>query len=127
MRCVWDAAGVGAKSALPKPLIPYRALGVLVLGWQSYKPPCTLRPKTSPARVGNWQARRRAASKSCDHQHAIAAKEDLLLGPLGHAPLDRRRGQVELVVQRLLHQIQERALDGAEDHLLEVCVAQQSM
>ena len=23
-----------------------------VLGWQSYKPPCTLRPKTRPARVG---------------------------------------------------------------------------
>ena len=67
------------------------------------------------------------------HLHAVAANKKeaanhLLLGPLGgHAPLDRRRGEVELVVQRLLHQIQERALDGAEDHLLEVCVAQQSM
>ena len=55
--------------------------------------------------------------------HAIAAKETLLVGPLGHAPLDRRRGQVELVVQRLLHQIQQRPLDGAEDHLLEACVS----
>ena len=58
-----------------------------------------------------------------DHPHAITATKEeqktLLVGPLGHAPLDRRRGQVELVVQRLLHQIQQRALDGAEDHLLE--------
>jgi len=65
--------------------------------------------------------------------HATAANKKgraktLLLGPLGgHAPLDRRRGEVELVVQRLLDEVQQRALDGAEDHLLEVCVAQQSM
>ncbi len=67
------------------------------------------------------------------HPHAIAANKKgraktLLLGPLGgHAPLDRRRGQVELVVQRLLDEVQQRPFDGAEDHLLEVCVAQQSM
>ena len=70
-----------------------------------------------PGGRGGGSARAGRAEPS--NQHAIAAKEDLLLGPLGHAPLDRRRGQVELVVQRLLHQIQERPLDGAEDHLLE--------
>ena len=70
---------------------------------------------------------RRAGRAEPRNQHAIAAKETLLLGPLGHAPLDRRRGQVELVVQRLLDEVQQRPFDGAEDHLLEVCVAQQSM
>ena len=80
-----------------------------------------------------YQRSRRSSNiprrRGMGHPHAIAAKKKgraktLLLGPLGgHAPLDRRRGQVELVVQRLLHQIQERALDGAEDHLLEVGVS----
>ena len=115
---MWDVAGLGASCSaeafVGPDLLPFAPA---VLGWQSCK---------SSARVGNWQARPRRVGR--DHPHAIAAKEDLLLGPLGgHAPLDRRRRQVELVVQRLLDEVQQRALDGAEDHLLEVCVAQQSM
>ena len=60
---------------------------------------------------------RRAGRAEPRNQHAIAAKETLLLGPLGHAPLDRGRRQVELVVQRLLHQIQQRALDLSLIHI----------
>ena len=83
-------------------------------------PHAPLGPENAPL---GWVLGRAAAAATAIISTPSPQKKTLLLGPLGHAPLDRRRRQVELVVQRLLHQIQERPLDGAEDHLLEVCVS----